>query len=101
MLRPRCGPARGVRPDFLMNIADWMVFLATLGGIAAYGSWRTYQIRSLNTYLKGRRSTGGHNRPVRNGHAGERDYLPFDSGTGLREWHRIRTELFRIAARAH
>src|SRR6478672_614041 len=58
MLCPRCGPARGVRPDFLMNIADWMVFLATLGGIAAYGSWRTYQIRSLNTYLKGRRSTG-------------------------------------------
>ncbi len=41
-----------------MNLADWVVFLAALGGIAAYGSWRTYQIRSLNTYLKGRRSTG-------------------------------------------
>lgn len=41
-----------------MNIADWLVFLGTLGGIAAYGSWRTRQIRSLNTYLKGRRSTG-------------------------------------------
>src|SRR6185312_14843384 len=35
-----------------------LVFLGTLGGIAAYGSWRTRQIRSLNTYLKGRRSTG-------------------------------------------
>src|SRR6476661_10934337 len=41
-----------------MNIADWLVFLGTLGGIAAYGSWRTRQIPSLNTYLKGRRSTG-------------------------------------------
>src|SRR5947208_6867625 len=41
-----------------MNVADWVVFLGTLGGIAAYGSWRTRQIRSLNTYLKGRRSTG-------------------------------------------
>ena len=41
-----------------MNIADWVIFLGTLGGIAAYGSWRTHQIRSLNTYLKGRRSTG-------------------------------------------
>ena len=41
-----------------MNFADWVVFLGTLGGIAAYGSWRTRQIRSLNTYLKGRRSTG-------------------------------------------
>jgi Na+/proline symporter len=41
-----------------MNIADWVVFLGTLGGIAAYGSWRTRQIRSLNTYLKGRQSTG-------------------------------------------
>src|SRR5205809_8021981 len=27
-------------------------------GIAAYGSWRTRHIRSLNTYLKGRQSTG-------------------------------------------
>src|SRR3954453_1612844 len=58
MLCPGCGPARGVRPDLLMNIADWLVFLGPLGGIAAYGSWRTRQIRSLNTYLKGRRSTG-------------------------------------------
>lgn len=41
-----------------MNLADWVVFLGTLGGIAAYGSWRTRQIQSLNAYLKGRRSTG-------------------------------------------
>src|SRR6202171_5010638 len=40
-----------------MNIADWVVFLGTLGGIAAYGSWRTRQILSLNTDLEGRRCT--------------------------------------------
>jgi solute:Na+ symporter, SSS family len=41
-----------------MNIADWMVLLGTMVGIAAYGSWRTRHTRSLNTYLKGSQSTG-------------------------------------------
>ena len=40
-----------------MNLLDWLVLLGTLIGIAAYGSWRTRQIRSLDTYLKGLRST--------------------------------------------
>ncbi len=41
-----------------MNVADWAVLLGTMVGIAAYGSWRTRHIRSLNTYLKGSRSNG-------------------------------------------
>ena len=41
-----------------MNAADWLVLLATMVGIAAYGAWRTRQVRSLNTYLRGRPSTG-------------------------------------------
>ncbi len=41
-----------------MNVADWAVLLGTMVGIAAYGSWRTRHIRSLNTYLKGSQSTG-------------------------------------------
>jgi len=41
-----------------VNAIDWVVLLGTMVGIAAYGSWRTRDIRSLNTYFKGRRSTG-------------------------------------------
>ena len=41
-----------------MNLADWVVLLGTMVGIAVYGSWRTRHIRSLNTYLKGSESTG-------------------------------------------
>jgi len=41
-----------------VNVADWVVLLGTMVGIAAYGSWRTRHIRSLNTYLKGSESTG-------------------------------------------
>ena len=41
-----------------MNVADWVVLLATIVGIAAYGAWRTRQVRNLNTYLRGKLSTG-------------------------------------------
>ena len=41
-----------------MNLADWVVLLGTIVGIAAYGSWRTRHVRSLNTYLRGNTSTG-------------------------------------------
>ena len=41
-----------------MNLADWIVLLGTLVGIAAYAAWRTRNIRSLNTYLRGSTSTG-------------------------------------------
>ena len=41
-----------------MNVVDWIVLLATIVGIAAYGSWRTRHVRSLNTYLRGSTSTG-------------------------------------------
>ena len=41
-----------------MNLADWVVLLGTMLGIAAYGSWRTRQVRSLSTYLKGGQSIG-------------------------------------------
>lgn len=41
-----------------MNLADWVVLLATIVGIAAYGAWRTRQVRNLNTYLRGKPSTG-------------------------------------------
>ena len=41
-----------------MNAADWVVLLATIVGIAAYGAWRTRQVRNLNTYLRGKPSTG-------------------------------------------
>ena len=41
-----------------MNPADWMVLLGTMLGIAAYGSWRTRHVGSLNTYLRGSQSIG-------------------------------------------
>ena len=41
-----------------MNVADWIVLLGTIVGIAAYGAWRTRHVRSLNTYLRGNTSTG-------------------------------------------
>jgi SSS family solute:Na+ symporter len=41
-----------------VNVADWVVLLGTMVGIAAFGFWRTRHIRSLNTYLKGSPSTG-------------------------------------------
>jgi len=40
-----------------VNVADWIVLVASLVGIAAYGSWHTRHVR-LNTYLRGRPSTG-------------------------------------------
>ncbi len=41
-----------------MNVADWVVLLGTIVGIAAYGAWRTRHVRSLSTYLRGNTSTG-------------------------------------------
>jgi solute:Na+ symporter, SSS family len=41
-----------------VNVADWVVLLGTIVGIAAYGSWRTRRVRSLNTYLRGNAATG-------------------------------------------
>jgi Na+/proline symporter len=41
-----------------VNVADWVVLLGTIVGIAAYGAWRTRHVRSLNTYLRGNTSTG-------------------------------------------
>jgi solute:Na+ symporter, SSS family len=41
-----------------MNGLDWVVLLATMVGIAAYGAWRTRHTDELDTYLKGSRNTG-------------------------------------------
>jgi SSS family transporter len=41
-----------------MNPLDWIILLGTMIGIAAYGVWRTRDVHSLNTYLKGNQSTG-------------------------------------------
>jgi Na+/proline symporter len=41
-----------------VNVADWVVLLGAIVGIAVYGSWRTRHVRSLNTYLRGNASTG-------------------------------------------
>ena len=41
-----------------MNVADWIVLVGTMVGIAAYGFWRTRHIRSLNTYLRGSATAG-------------------------------------------
>lgn len=41
-----------------MNLADWVVLLGTMLGIAGYGFWRTRHIGSLNRYLKGSPSSG-------------------------------------------
>jgi len=41
-----------------VNVVDWVVLVGTMVGIATYGAWRTRHIRSLNTYLRGHRSTG-------------------------------------------
>lgn len=40
-----------------MNAFDWLVLLGTMLGIAAYGTWRTRHTDTLNTYLKGSRTT--------------------------------------------
>jgi len=41
-----------------VNLVDWVVLIGTMVGIAFYGAWRTRDIRSLDTYLRGRVSTG-------------------------------------------
>ena len=41
-----------------MSAVDWIVLVGTLVGIAGYGAWRTRDVRSLNTYLRGNASTG-------------------------------------------
>ena len=41
-----------------MNTLDWIVLLATMLGIAAYGAWRTRHTDHLDTYLKGSRTSG-------------------------------------------
>jgi Na+/proline symporter len=41
-----------------VNLVDWVILLGTMLGIATYGSWRTRQVQSLSTYLKGSRSIG-------------------------------------------
>jgi Na+/proline symporter len=41
-----------------VNALDWVVLLGTIVGIAAYGSWRTRNVKSLTTYLRGNPSTG-------------------------------------------
>src|SRR5258705_11856423 len=58
MVRSPRRAARRLLPVFLVNLADWVVLLGTMIGIAGYGSWRTRQVRSLSTYLKGSRSIG-------------------------------------------
>jgi len=40
-----------------VNAVDWAVLLGAIVGIAAYGSWHTRHVRSLNTYLRGNVST--------------------------------------------
>src|SRR4029450_4587156 len=58
LVRPRRAAALRVQPVLFVNVVDWVVLVGTMVGIAAYGSWRTRDIRSLNTYLRGRASTG-------------------------------------------
>jgi Na+/proline symporter len=41
-----------------VNVADWVVLLGAIVGIAAYGAWRTRRVRSLDTYMRGNTSTG-------------------------------------------
>ncbi len=41
-----------------MNVADWVVLLGTIVGIAAYGAWRTRHVRSLNRTCAATRNTG-------------------------------------------
>jgi Na+/proline symporter len=40
-----------------MNALDWLVLLATMLGIAAYGAWHTRHTSHLDTYLKGSQNT--------------------------------------------
>ena len=40
-----------------MNALDWIVLLATMIGIAAYGAWHTRHQDHLDTYLKGSKTT--------------------------------------------
>jgi Na+/proline symporter len=40
-----------------MNVLDWLVLLAAVVGVAAYGTWRTRHTDNLNTYLKGNSTT--------------------------------------------
>lgn len=41
-----------------MNALDWVLLLVTMLGIAALGVWRTRDVHSLNTYMKGNHATG-------------------------------------------
>jgi SSS family solute:Na+ symporter len=41
-----------------VKVADWVVLLGTMVGIAAYGAWRTRHVRRLDTYLRGNTAAG-------------------------------------------
>src|SRR4029077_332792 len=58
VVRARGDPAVRVHGDILVNVADWVVLLGTIVGIAAYGAWRTRHVRSLNPSRRGTRSPG-------------------------------------------
>src|SRR5262249_7398020 len=47
-----------VQRDLRVNVADWAVLLGTLLGIAVYGAWRTRNVRSLSTYMRGDAAIG-------------------------------------------
>src|SRR5499433_3331830 len=58
VVRPRDRAPHRVHGRLLVNVADWVVLLGTLVGIAAYGVWRTRHVRSLTTYLRGDAAIG-------------------------------------------
>src|SRR5262244_1597242 len=58
MVRPPRHAVDDLHAGLLVNAVDWIVLLGTIVGIAAYGSWRTRHVQSLNTYLRGNAATG-------------------------------------------
>ena len=85
-----------LRADLLMNLLDFVVLLGTMVGIAAYGAWRTRGRRSLELLPEGRPGHRlGDDRPLGDGHAGQRHHLPLHARPGLRGRPRLRPELLR------
>src|SRR5579871_4829084 len=56
-LRPLGRAAHRTDEGLLVNALDYVVLVATIVGIAAYGVWRTRHCRDLHTYLRGAGTT--------------------------------------------
>ena len=89
-----------VHAGLSMRPLDWIVLVASLVSIIAYGLYRSRGSNTVDRYLL----AGTHHAVVRHGafhhgHAGQRHHLHLHHRPILRRWHALRAVLLRAADR--